>query len=51
FMKILLTSQGVVTDPEKVKAIVDMPTPTTKKQLKSFLGSVQYIGLFVPRLA
>ena len=34
----LLTADGVVTDPNKVFAVRDMPTPTDVRSLKRFPG-------------
>ena len=50
FMGHLLTD-GVVTDPNKVRAIRDMPTPTDVKSLKRFLGMVTYLAKFLPNLS
>ena len=35
----------------KVKAILDLKHPGNRKQLKSFLGAIQYLAKFVPRLS
>ena len=51
FMGHLLTADGVVTDPNKVRAIRDMPTPTDVKSLKRFLGMVTYLAKFLPNLS
>ena len=42
FMGHLLSADGVVTDPNKVRAIRDMPVLTDVKSLKRFLGMVTY---------
>ena len=36
-----ITSEGLKPDPEKVQAILQMPTPKDKKDLQRFLGMVQ----------
>ncbi|KAL9952018.1 hypothetical protein ACROYT_G039217 [Oculina patagonica] len=46
-----LTADGVVTDPNKVRAIRHMPTPTDVKSLKRFLGMVTYLATFLPNLS
>ena len=51
FMGHLLTADAVVTDPNKVRAIRDMPTPTDVKSLKRFLGMVTYLAKFLPNLS
>ena len=35
----------------KVKAITEMPKPTCLKDLQTFLGMVQYLSKFSPRIA
>ena len=51
FMGHLLTADGIVTDPNKVRAIKDMPTPADVTSLKRFLGMVNYLSKFLPNLS
>ena len=51
FMGHLLTADGVVTNPNKVCTIRDMPTLTDVKSLKRFLGMVTYLAKFLPNLS
>ena len=45
-------TQTVISPLEnKTAAILTIPPPTTLKRLRSFLGSVYYIGKFIPHLA
>ena len=46
----VITSKGLKPDPKKVKAVEEMPRPTSKKELSS-LGFVNYLSKFLPRLA
>ena len=44
-------TQGCKPSDTKVKAITEMPKPTTLKDVQTFLGMVQYLGKFSPRIA
>ena len=46
-----LSSTGISRDPQKVKAISEMPKPTSKTNLQCFLGVVAYISKFIPNLS
>ena len=46
-----LTQEGIKPDDEKIRAISDMPAPTDKKGVERLLGSVNYLGKFIPNLA
>ena len=45
------TTQGLKPSNMKVRAITEMPKPTTLKDLQTFLGMVQYLSKFSPRIA
>ena len=47
----LLTSSGLRPDPEKVKAVLDMPKPDGVLTVLRFLGFVNYLAKFLPRLS
>ena len=51
FMGHLLTSQGLMPDPEKIEAILQMPEPEDVSALKRFLGMVTYLAKFMPHLS
>ena len=51
FLGFLVHHRGISIDPAKVTAIATMKSPTTIRELKSFLGRVSYIRRFVPGLA
>ena len=44
----ILTTDGVEMDPEKVKSILNWPTPTSIKDLQQFLGLANYYRRFIP---
>ena len=46
-----ITQTGISPLESKTAAILTIPPPTTLKRLRSFLGSVHYIGKFIPHLA
>lgn len=43
----VVSATGLSTDPSKVQAVVDWPTPTTLKELRGFLGLASYYSKFV----
>jgi hypothetical protein len=46
-----ISSEGITQDPEKLEAIKNYGTPQNAKQLRSFLGLVQFFRMFSPKLA
>ena len=46
----IVSERGIEVDPEKTKAILDMPAPKTEKEFRGFLGRLQYISRFIARL-
>ena len=51
FMGHLINKGGLKPYPEKVRAVQEMPKPTSKKELLSLLGFVNYLSKFLPRLS
>ncbi|UYV63312.1 K02A2.6-like [Cordylochernes scorpioides] len=51
FLGHTLSSEGLFIDEEKLDAITKMEAPRSTKELKSFLGMVNYLGKFIPNLA
>ena len=45
------TTDGCKPAQSKVTAIVEMPPPTSKKQVQSFIGMVNYLSKFSARLS
>jgi hypothetical protein len=46
----VVSDKGIEVDPDKVKAIQDMPAPKTEKEVRSFLGRLNYIARFISQL-
>ncbi|XP_027169602.1 uncharacterized protein LOC113769344 [Coffea eugenioides] len=47
---VIVSKKGIEIDPVKIKAIRDMPVPKTQKDVKSFLGKINFIGRFIAQL-
>ena len=46
-----LTKDGIKPDDNKVRAINEIPAPSDKKGVERLLGTVNYLGKFIPNLA
>ena len=46
-----IDENGIRPNKEKVKAILELKHPENPKQLKSFLGAIQYLAKFLPKLS
>jgi len=46
----VVSDKGIEVDPEKVKAIQSMPSPKTEKEVRGFLGRLNYIARFIAQL-
>ena len=40
----IVSGKGIEVDPTKVKAIQEMPAPLTEKEVRGFLGRLNYIS-------
>ena len=47
----LITAEGLKPDPEKIKAVAEMPDPQDQSDVKRFLGFVTYLAKFIPNLS
>lgn len=45
------TRDGLKTDPEKVRAVVDMQRPTDEAGVQRLLGMVNYVSKFIPNMS
>ena len=46
----IVSKDGIKVDPDKIKAIQEMPTLKTGKEVRSFLGRLNYIARFIANL-
>ena len=46
----IVSEHDIEVDPEKIKAILDMPAVRIEKEIGGFLGRIQYISRFIARL-
>ena len=51
FLGHLVTPEGISPLPEKIEAVTNYPVPKTKKQLRAYLGFINYYHRFVKNLA
>nr|XP_027190985.1 protein NYNRIN-like [Cicer arietinum] len=46
----IVSQKGIEVDPDKVRAIQEMPAPRTEKEVRGFLGRLNYIARFISHL-
>ena len=51
FFSIIYIKDGVSPDESRIQHIKALPTRTTKQELQSFLGMIQYLAHFIPKLS
>ena len=49
-MSFLITQRGIKVDPSKIKAILEMPPQRAEKEVRGFMGKVQFIRRFIAKL-
>ena len=47
----IVTADGFKPDPEKIKAIIDMPEPQSRQDLQRLLGMVNYLSQYIPNMS
>ena len=47
----MMNRRGVVPDPAKIEALLKLPEPKTEPLLQSFLGMINYLSRFEPKVA
>ena len=51
YMGHVLTADGVKADPDKVQGIRDLRDPESAEDVRSFLGTVNYLARYIPQLS
>ena len=51
YMDNVLSREGLKVSNERVKVIVEAPSPQNQSEVRSFLGSVQFCAKFIPNFA
>ncbi|GJZ56216.1 putative nucleotidyltransferase, ribonuclease H [Tanacetum coccineum] len=51
FLGYIVTSEGIRANPEKAKAVMDMPSPKTLKQMQSLSGKLAALNRFLSKSA
>ena len=46
----IVSERGIEVDPEKIRVILDMPAMRIEKEIRGFLGKLQYISPFIAKL-
>ena len=46
----IVSQKEIEVDPNKIRAIKEMPAPKTEKEVRSFVGHLQYISRFIAKL-
>ena len=49
-LEFLVSDRGIEVDPFKIKAMLEMPPPKSEKEIRGFLGQLQYISRFIAKL-
>ena len=47
---IVVSDRGIEVNPSKIKTILEMPPPRSEKEIRGFLGRLQYISRFIAKL-
>ena len=44
----IVSYSGISIDPERIVAILNLPTPTSEKEVQDFMGVINFVHRFVP---
>lgn len=51
YLGYVVSEKGLRVDPEKVKAIIDLPVPQNQKEVRQFCGTASWYRRFIPNFA
>ena len=51
YLRSIVSAEGFRPDPDKIKAIVDMPQPQNKQDLQRLLGMDNYLSQYIPNMS
>ena len=51
YVGFIINEKGIHTDPKMVEAIQKIPEPKCVKELRSFIGGINYYARFIPNMA
>ena len=51
FMGHVISEEGLRANPNKIKAVLEIPTPTDVASVRRFIGFTNYLSKFLPRLS
>ncbi|GFW76648.1 transposon Tf2-8 polyprotein [Trichonephila clavipes] len=46
----IISKSGIKPDPDQIKAIVEMPTPKSKTEVRRLLGMMNFLSKFIPNV-
>ena len=49
-LRFIVSKKGIKIDPKKVREIQDMPPLRTQKEVRSFMGRLNYIARFISQM-
>nr|KYP49961.1 Retrovirus-related Pol polyprotein from transposon 297 family [Cajanus cajan] len=49
-LRFIVSEKWIEVDPDKARAIIEIPPPRTEKEVRGFLGRVNYIARFISQL-
>ncbi|KAK2713236.1 hypothetical protein QYM36_009191 [Artemia franciscana] len=51
YFRHVISSEGMQPDPDKIRAINNMPSPSCREELQTLLGIINYLAKYIPSLS